>query len=102
LHPQLRVQLFERHAVMERLLRVDPSEVANFSSWIVPARETQSLLDRARQRWLEFLIRQDVTRVDPSLDPLFAYAQVLAGTVGDAESWTFCARRAPVAWPSSN
>ncbi len=35
------------------------------------------------ERWLGFLIRQDVTRLDPSLDPHFAYAQVLAGTVGE-------------------
>jgi hypothetical protein len=67
------------------------------------ASDTRHPLFRApAERWLEFLIRQDVTRVDPSLDPLFAYAQVLAGTVGDTESWTFCLRRAPVAWPSSN
>ena len=30
------------------------------------------------RRWLEFLIRQDVTRVDPTLDAHFAYVQVLA------------------------
>jgi hypothetical protein len=171
LHPQLRLQLFERDAVMERLVRIEPSAAANFSSWIVPARETQLLQDRARQelssllptardaisyhpnlsakevvvrfrglaflrwhesgiyfgardsktkwdpgkareleqlfrelelyrrprasetrhplfraqaeRWLEFLVRQDVTRVDSTLDPSFAYAQVLATTAGE-------------------
>jgi len=38
LHPELRVQLFERDLVMERLLRIEPSEGANFTWWIVPAR----------------------------------------------------------------
>jgi hypothetical protein len=171
LHPEVRVQLFERDAVMERLQRIEPSAVANFSSWIVPAREIQSLLERARQeldallpatrdaisfhpnisakevvvrfrglaclrwhesgifyggrdlktswdpgktneiqtlirelelhrhplaldtrhplfraqaeRWLEFLVHCDVTRVDSTLDPRFAYSQVLAGTAGE-------------------
>ena len=171
LHPQLRVQLFERDAVMERLVRIEPSAAANFSSRIVPAREAQLLQDRARkelnallpgsrdaisyhpnlsakevvvrfrglacmrwhesgiyfgsrdirikwnagknkelqqlfrelekyrhplasetrhplfrsqaERWLEYLVRQDVTRVDSMLDPQFAYAQVLASTAGE-------------------
>lgn len=171
LHPDVRLQLLERDSVMERLLRIELSAVTNFSSWIVPARETQSLLDRARQeiepllpssrtaisfhpnvsakevivrfrglaclrwhesgidfgagdlktkyhhgkagdvqrvfeqlethrhplasdarhllfraqaeRWLEFLIRQDVTRVDSTLDQRFAYAQILATTAGE-------------------
>ncbi len=171
LHPQLRVPLFERDAVMERLVRIEPSAAANFSSWIVPARETQLLQERARkelnallpasrhaisyhpnlsakevvvrfrglaclrwhesgiyfgardtktkwspakskelqqlfreleqyrhpltsetrhplfraqaERWLEFLVRQDATRVDSTLDPKFAYAQVLASTAGE-------------------
>jgi hypothetical protein len=172
LRPELRLQLFERHVVMERLQRVEPSEVANFTSCIVPVRETQLLLDRARQklsallpssttaisfhpnisskevvvrfrglacirwqesgihfdgpdlkarrvsgsgkedarelfrelemyrhplasksrhplfraqaeRWLEFLVRQDVSRIDSSLDPRFEYAQVLASTAGE-------------------
>ncbi len=171
LHPQLRLQLFERDSVMERLVRIEPSAAANFSSWIVPAGEAQLLQDRARkelssllpdsrdaisyhpnpsakevvvrfrgiaclrwhesgvyfgsrdlktkwdlgkakeceqlfrklemyrhprasetrhplfraqaERWLEFLVRQDVTRVDSALDPNFAYAQVLASTAGE-------------------
>lgn len=49
LHPQLPVQLLERDALMGRLLKIDPSEVANFKFVIVSAREIQSLLDRARQ-----------------------------------------------------
>ena len=171
LHPELRLQLFERDPVLERLVRVEPSEVANFTSWIVPVREAQSLLDRARQeidsllpasrqaislhpsvsgkevvvrfrglaclrwhesgiyfgarelntklergraaavqqlfrelelrrhplasdtrhslyrtqaeRWLEFLVREDVTRIDATFDPRYAYAQILAGSAGE-------------------
>ena len=171
LHPDIHVQLFERDTLMERLHRVEPSDVANFTSWIVPVRESQSLLDRARQdldpllpaahaaisfhpsvaakevvvrfrglaclrwhesqiffgapdlktewqpgkrreveeffralenyrhplasetrhplfraqpeRWLEFLVRQDVTQIDSVLDQRFAFAQVLATTAGE-------------------
>lgn len=35
------------------------------------------------ERWLEALVRDDVTRIDPALDPRFAYAQVLANAGGD-------------------
>jgi hypothetical protein len=171
LHPDVRVQMFECDAVMERLQRIEPSEVANFKSWIVPARDVRFLLDRAEaelqallpasratisfhpnvsakevvvrfrgmaclrwhesgiyfggrdlkrkwnsketttltelfrelemyrhplaldtrhplyraqaERWLEFLVREDVTRVDPVLDQRFAYPQVLATTSGE-------------------
>jgi hypothetical protein len=47
LHPEVKVHLFERDVVMERLQRIEPAAVANVSSWIVPARATQSLRDRA-------------------------------------------------------
>ena len=168
LRSDLRVELFERDAVMETLQKVDPSEVANFSSWLVPARESQALLHRAckeieallpagseaislhanlethevivryrglsclrwhesgiffgprdmktrlhpgnakhihamfreletyrhplasdvrqplfrmqSERWLEFLVREDVTRVDAMLEQQFAYTQVLAAS----------------------
>lgn len=171
LHPELKLQLFERDPVLERLVRVEPAEVANFTSWIVPVREAQSLLDRARQeldallppscqaislhpnvsakevvvrfrgmaclrwhesaiyfgarelntklepgraaavqklfrelesrrhplasdtrhvlyrtqaeRWLEFLVREDVTRIDATLDSRFAYSQILAASAGE-------------------
>jgi hypothetical protein len=43
LHPELGLQLFERDAVMERLVGIEPSVAANFSSWIVPSREAQPL-----------------------------------------------------------
>jgi hypothetical protein len=35
------------------------------------------------ERWLETLVREDVTRVDANLDPKFAYAQVLANAGGE-------------------
>ena len=50
LSSQLRVHLFERDPVMERLTRIDPAAVANFTSWIVPARETKLLLERAERQ----------------------------------------------------
>jgi len=171
LHPDLRVQLFEREPVLEVLRRIEPSEVANVSSRIVPLRDAQALVLRARQdldrilpassksvsfhpnisasevvvrfrglscmrwhdsaiffgprdvrrkltegrekevhamfrqlemyrnplasdvrhplfraqpeRWLEFLLREDVSRADAMLDSQFAHAQVLAGTGGE-------------------
>jgi hypothetical protein len=170
LHPALRLQLFERDPVLERLVRVEPSEAANFTSWIVAVREAQSLLDRARQeidallpasrqaislhpnvpakevvvrfrgiaclrwresgiyfgarvlnsklepgtaaavqlfrelelrrhplasdprhvlyrtqaeRWLEFLVRENVTRIDATLDSRLAYSQILAASPGE-------------------
>ena len=50
--------------------------------------DTRHSLFRAQtERWLEFLVRQDVTPVDSTLDPQFAYAQVLASTAGVA--WNF-------------
>ena len=48
------------------------------------ASETRHPLFRAQaERWLEFLVRQNVTRVDSTLDPQFTYAQVLASTAGE-------------------
>jgi hypothetical protein len=49
LHPELRLQLFGRRAVMERLVRIEPSAAANFSSWIVLSREAQLSQNRARK-----------------------------------------------------
>jgi len=171
LHPGLAIQLFERDAVMEQLQRIEPSALANFLSWIVPARDTQALLDRAArelqmllpapraaislhadlaakevvvrfrglacmrwhesgiwfgerepkikwdvgkskqvqqlfheletfrhplqsdtrhrlyraqaERWLELLAREDVTRIDSTLQQPFAYTQVFAGTAAE-------------------
>jgi len=171
LHPGLAIQLFERDTVMEQLHRIEPSALANFSSWIVPVRDTQALLDRAArelqmllpvprvaislhpdlaakevvvrfrglacmrwhesgiwfgerepkikwdagkskqvqelfreletfrhsppsdtrhrlyraqaERWLEFLAREDVTRIDSTLQQPFAYTQVLAGMAAE-------------------
>jgi hypothetical protein len=48
LHPQLALELFERDPVREVLEKVDPRSAGNIDSWIVPQREAQSLLDRAR------------------------------------------------------
>ena len=171
LRPDLRIELYERDQVLETLRRTEPSETANVSSSIVPAREAQALVARACQelngmlparreaisfhpnvmgkevvvrfrgvsflrwhesgiffgaremhsklqpghenalgelveelqtyrnplasdprhplyraqaeRWLEFLVREDVTRIDPMLDARHAYAQVTAATGGE-------------------
>jgi len=48
LRPQLAPELYERDPVREVLQRLDPRAAGNIDSWIVPQRETQSLLDRAR------------------------------------------------------
>jgi hypothetical protein len=170
LRPDLRIELYERDQTLERLQRIAPCEVANVSSAIVPIREAQALVERARQeldiflapyaqsvsfhpnvsskevivrfrglsflrweemgiffgvrdtqtklpgkeaslrklieelatsrqprasnvrhplfraqaeRWLEFLVREDVTQIDPLLDSAFSYAQVTAATGGE-------------------
>jgi hypothetical protein len=47
------------------------------------ARDTRHTLYRAQpERWLEALVREDVTRVDADLDTKFVYAQVFANTGG--------------------
>jgi len=48
------------------------------------ASDTRHALYRAQpERWLESLIREDVTRVDAALDPRFAYSQVFANAGTD-------------------
>jgi len=48
------------------------------------ATDTRHPLYRAQpERWLESLVREDVTRVDAALDPRFVYAQVFANAGGE-------------------
>ena len=48
------------------------------------ATETHHALYRAQpERWLEALVREDVTRIDATLDPRFVYAQVFANAGGE-------------------
>lgn len=48
------------------------------------ASDTQHSLYRAQpERWLESVVREDVTRVDAVLDPCFLYAQVFANAGGE-------------------
>ena len=170
-NPRLPVEIYEYDRTREVVEKINPSSLANISSWLVPLRETQSLLDRARpeleavtslapsritlhpsvpqrqiclrfrgisfarwedgrmffgapdsrealtsanqlalkqllheleirrhplssdtmhslyraqpERWLETLVCEDVTRVGASLDPQFAYPQVLADAGGE-------------------
>jgi hypothetical protein len=45
------------------------------------ATDVRHSLYRAQpERWLEAIVRNDVTRVDASLDPRFVYTQVFAGS----------------------
>jgi hypothetical protein len=48
------------------------------------AEDTRHALYRAQpERWLESMVREDVTRVDAALDARFVYAQVFANTGGE-------------------
>ena len=48
------------------------------------ATETRHALHRAQpERWLESLVREDVTRIDAALDPRFVYSQVFAQAGGE-------------------
>jgi hypothetical protein len=48
------------------------------------ASDTRHSLYRAQpERWLESLVRADVTRIDAALDPRFVYAQVFANAGGE-------------------
>jgi hypothetical protein len=48
------------------------------------ATETRHALYRAQpERWLESLVREDVTRVDGALDARYVYSQVFASSGGE-------------------
>ena len=169
--PQLKIQIYQYDRGREILEHINPQSLTNLSSWLVPLRETQMLLDRASadvnrvasltrqritfhpnvaarhvalrfhgllfarwedgniffgvpdapqeltpssenrlkhllheleiyrnslasdamqsfyraqpERWLESLVREDITRIDAALDPRFAYSQVLANAGGE-------------------
>lgn len=171
LRPQMNVEVYELDTLQESVSRIDPRSAGNVETWLVPWRETQSLLDRAKvriegivarfpeaitvhpaaqsgevwlrfrglafarwddgnvffgtgdarkkltsatepalmhllnelevhrhplasemrhsmyrqqaERWLEAIVRQDVTRVDAALDPRFVYTQVFASSYGE-------------------
>jgi hypothetical protein len=168
---KLNLELYESDPTRETLERVDPRSTGNLDTWLVPQRESQSLLDQARgalepvvalgskaitvhpvvparevwlrfrglafarwddgkiffgagdprekvtaasrpalkrllndleihrhplatdtrhalyraqpERWLESIVREDVTRLDVNLDPRFVYAQVFANAGGE-------------------
>jgi len=171
LGPHCVVDLYERNPALETLEKIDPRRAANLDTWLVPHRESEALLDRARpaleavialapkaitvhavaqsrevwlrfrglsfarwdegrvffgipdareelsassrtalkslvhglelhlpplasdrrhplyraqaERWLESIVREDVTRVDAALDQRFVYAQVFANAGGE-------------------
>jgi hypothetical protein len=171
LEPHCPVELYEREPTLETLEKMDPRRAANLDAWLVPHRESEALLDRARpalaeiaalapraitmhpvtqsrevwlrfrglpfarwddgriffgisdarqelsststpalkhllhdlevhrhslasdtrhslyraqaERWLESIVREDVSRVDAALDSRFVYAQVFANAGGE-------------------
>jgi hypothetical protein len=171
LNPQLSVELYEQEPSLNTLERLDPRRAANLDSWLVPRRESEALLHRARpdlealiavapraitmhpaaqtrevwlrfrglpfarweegriffgvndaceeltpssraslqhllrdlelhrhplatearhafyrmqpERWLEGMVREDVTRIDAALDARFVYTQVFANVGGE-------------------
>ncbi|HEY6946467.1 MAG TPA: hypothetical protein VI431_15110 [Candidatus Acidoferrum sp.] len=171
LDSRLVIDLYEHEPMLNVLEKIDPRSAGNVDTWLVPARESDSLLQRARQalnsiidtepksislhpavqtrevwlrfrglpfarweegrvyfgigecrleltttsqpdlkqllrdlafyrhplatdtrhalyraqpeRWLESLVREDVTRVDAVLDARFVYSQVLASSAGE-------------------
>ncbi len=171
LDARLPVELYEHDSDRDTLQKIDPLSLGNLSSWLVPHREAQALLDSARsalepivasarqaisvhavvpsrevflrfrglpfarwadgrvffgtvdpreeltaashpslkrllhdleihrhplasdtrhplyraqaERWLESLVREDVTRIDAALDPRYVYAQVFANAGGE-------------------
>lgn len=171
LDPYVPVELYEHDPLLNVLEKVDPRSAGNVDTWLVPRRESESLLQRARpalesiigtettaislhpaaqthevwlryrglpfarweeghvyfgigncreelnlasrpalrrllkelerrrhplaedtrhalyraqpERWLESLVREDVTRIDAALDPRFSYSQVFASSGGE-------------------
>ncbi len=165
------IELYSRNEGMETLERIDPQSCGNIGTWLVPCRESQALLDQAREaidplvqrapkaitvhavvpsgqvwlrfrgltfavweegrvwygtseprqeltagrrsdfeqlmnrleieraplsdairsalyrgqpeRWLEAVVREDITRVDAALDSRFVYSQVFANSGGE-------------------
>jgi len=68
LRPQLAPELYERDPVRGVLQRLDPRAAGNIDSWIVPQRETQSLLDRARSALDPIVaLAPNAIRVHPSV-----------------------------------
>jgi hypothetical protein len=49
LDPRVAIQMYELDALSETLERVNPSAEGNVSTWLVPHRESQLLLDRAKE-----------------------------------------------------
>ena len=55
LEPNCPVELYERDPALEALEKIDPRRAANLDAWLVPHRESEALLDRARPALAEIL-----------------------------------------------
>jgi hypothetical protein len=55
LEPHCPVELYERDPALETLEKIDPRRAANLDAWLVPRRESEALLDRARPALAEIL-----------------------------------------------
>ncbi len=65
--PRLALQVYERDAQREALERADPCASGNISTWLVPRRESQLLLDRAAAAIAPILALQpEAIRAHPS------------------------------------
>jgi hypothetical protein len=58
LEPQLAVELYEHDPSLNILEKIDPRRAGNLDTWLVPHRESETILNRAR----------------PSLEPIIAFA----------------------------
>ncbi|HKV62888.1 MAG TPA: hypothetical protein VJO16_13305 [Candidatus Acidoferrum sp.] len=51
LDPQLPFEVYEHDPALEILEKIDPRRAGNLNTWLVPYRESESLLNQARQAW---------------------------------------------------
>jgi len=74
LHPKIPIEIYELDPRQETRSRIDPRPVGNLDTWLVPRRETQSLLDQAK------------AQIEPIV-ALFPEAITVHPTVRSGEVW---------------
>lgn len=73
-HPQKRLELAKKNSVQELFRQLETHRHP------LAANRRHPMYRMQAERWLEFLVREDVARIDPALDSRFAYSQVAAST----------------------